>query len=137
MKILYGILTALVVLAFSGCLQQEDTPEAVSEGTYIDVSPAEAKELIEKNPDLIIIDVSPFYSQGHIPGAVHYYLGDGSLDEAIPTLDKNGKYLVYCHSDGPSIQGAQALIDAGFTTVYRLEGNYGAWVDAGYDIETS
>jgi len=42
---------------------------------------------------------------------------------------------VYCHGDGPSIAGAQKLIDAGFKYVYRLEGNYGAWVDAGYEIE--
>lgn len=121
---------ALVLLAFSGCLQQEDT------STYTDVSPAEAKKLIDDNPDLIVLDVSPFYDQGHLPGAVNYPVGDGSLDEAIPTLDKNGKYLVYCHSDSVSIQAARKLVDAGFKNVYRLEGNYRAWVDAGYDVET-
>ncbi len=30
---------------------------------------------------------------------------------------------------------AQLLEDAGFAFVYRLEGNFGAWVDAGYDVE--
>lgn len=124
------ILVALVLLVFSGCLQQEDT------STYTDVSPAEAKKLIEDNPDLIIIDVSLFYEQGHIPGAVNYPAGDGSLDRAIPILEKNEKYLVYCHSDTVSIQAAQKLVDAGFKNVYRLEGNYRAWVDAGYDVET-
>jgi 3-mercaptopyruvate sulfurtransferase SseA len=34
-----------------------------------------------------------------------------------------------------AIAGAQKLIDAGFKTVYRLEGNYGAWKAAGYPIE--
>ena len=120
----------LVFGLLSGCLQQE------TGATYTDVSPAEAKKLIEETPDLVIIDVSPFYSHGHIPGAVNYYLADGSLDEAIPSLDKNRTYLVYCHSDAVSIQAAQKLIDAGFETVYRLEGNYQAWVDAGYDVET-
>ncbi len=119
----------LVLLAFSGCLQQENA------STYTDVSPAEAKELIEDNPDLIVLDVSPLYDQGHLPGAVNYPAGDGSLDRAIPTLDKNGKYLVYCHSDSVSIQAARKLVDAGFKNVYRLEGNYRAWVDAGYDVE--
>ena len=102
---------------------------------YIDVTPEEAKELIEKNPDLIIIDVSPNYADGHLPGAVSYYIGDGSLDNAIPTLDKEGKYLVYCHVDSVAIAGAQKLVDAGFKNVYRLEGNYSAWVDAGYEVE--
>jgi rhodanese-related sulfurtransferase len=27
------------------------------------------------------------------------------------------------------------LVDAGFIKVYRLEGEFGAWVDAGYPIE--
>ena len=31
--------------------------------------------------------------------------------------------------------GAQLMEDAGFKKVYRLEGNFGAWVAAGYDVE--
>lgn len=108
-----------------------------STNTYIDLSPSEAKELIDSTPDLIIIDVSPFYAQGHIPGSINYYLGDGSLDAAIPMLDKNKVYLVYCHVDSVSIAGANKLIEAGFKNVYRLEGNYSAWVDAGYPVENS
>lgn len=104
--------------------------------TYIDVTPMEAKELIDSTEDIIIIDVSPYYAQGHIPGALHYYLGDGSLDEAIPSLDKSKVYLIYCHVDSVSIAGANKLIEAGFETVYRLQGNYSAWVNAGYPIET-
>ena len=121
----------LVLLMVAGCTSQQPA----SGTTYMDITPAEAKELIDTEPDLVVIDVSPHYAQGHLPGAVHYYLGDGSLDAAIPTLDKNKKYLVYCHVDSVAIQGAQKLIDAGFEPVYRLEGNYAAWVDAGYPVE--
>ncbi len=102
---------------------------------YVDVTPAEAKALIDSMPALVIIDVSPNYANGHLPGAINYYVGDGSLDKAIPMLDKTATYLVYCHSDSASIAGAQKLVDAGFTTVYRLSGNYSAWVAAGYAIE--
>jgi rhodanese-related sulfurtransferase len=103
--------------------------------TYVDLSPEKAKEFIENNPDIVIIDVSPNYDEGRIPGAINYYLGDGSLDEAIPTLNKTKTYLVYCHVDSVSIAGANKLIEAGFENVYRLEGNYSAWVEAGYDVE--
>jgi rhodanese-related sulfurtransferase len=129
-SIIVGILLLAVVIV-GGCTQQRASPQ----GTYIDVTPAEAKKLIEENPDLIIIDVSPAYAEGHLPGAVNYYLGDSSLDAAIPMLDKNATYLVYCHVDSVAIQGAQKLVDAGFKHVYRLAGNYAAWVDAGYPIE--
>lgn len=102
---------------------------------YMDVTVEEAKNLIDAKPELIIIDVSPNYARGHLPGAINYYVGDGSLDRAIPDLDKEKEYLVYCHVDSAAILGAQKLIDAGFTKVYRLEGNYKAWVDAGYEVE--
>jgi adenylyltransferase/sulfurtransferase len=128
------LLAGVVLLTFliiGGCTQ----PQTSSQVMYTDVTPAEAKKLIDENPDLIIIDVSPSYAQGHLPGAINYYVGDGSLDKAIPTLEKSKKYLVYCHVDSAAIQGAQKLVDAGFKNVYRLEGNYRAWVDAGYPIE--
>ena len=115
----------------SGCIEEEPDEQR----GYMDVTATEAKELIDTKPDLIIIDVSPNYDAGHISGAINYYIGNGSLDTAIPTLDKNKEYLVYCHVDSASIGGAEKLVDAGFTKVYRLEGNYQAWIDAGYPIE--
>jgi len=105
------------------------------ESGYIDVTAKQAKDLIDNKSDLIVIDVSPFYADGHIPGAVNYYIGDGSLDAAIPLLDKDKEYLVYCHADSASISGSTKLVDAGFDPVYRLEGNFQAWADAGYPIE--
>lgn len=138
--------TMILVIAFfvAGCTMQtttpmdtedpiQDTPEVTI--TYTDISPEEAKAMIDEKPELIIIDVSPKYDEGHIPGAINYYVGDGSLDEAIPDLDPMAEYLVYCHNDAASTLGASKLIEAGFKNVYRLEGNYGAWVDAGYPVE--
>ena len=121
------IIIVIAAVLFSGYFDQK--------GGYIDVTAMEAKELIDTKPELIIIDVSPKYDEGHLPGAINYYIGDGSLDQTIPTLDKNKEYLVYCHVDTASISGAQKLVDAGFSPVYRLKGNYKAWVDAGYPIE--
>ncbi|MBD3244481.1 MAG: hypothetical protein GF335_00625 [Candidatus Moranbacteria bacterium] len=112
-------------------MAQESTPET----GYVDIGVEKAKEMIKEKSDLIIVDVSPKYDQGHIPGAVNYYVGDGSLDKAIPTLNKDKPYLVYCHVDSASIAGAQKLVDAGFTEIYRLKGNYSAWKQAGYKIE--
>jgi len=122
-------------MADDDMMDNDDTMDDSMDSSYMDVSAMEAKELIDNNPDMIIIDVSPAYGNGHLPGAVNYYLGDGSLDAAIPSLDPKGKYLVYCHVDSVAIAGAEKLIDAGFENVYRLEGNYGAWVDAGYPVE--
>jgi rhodanese-related sulfurtransferase len=116
---------------------QDIKDESSEETSYQDVTPEDAKKLIEENEDLVVLDVSPNYDKGHLPGAINYYLGDGSLDKALEDgkLDKEATYLVYCHVDSVAIAGAEKLIDAGFKKVYRLEGNYAAWVDAGYEIE--
>lgn len=152
-KIFLLSLASFVLLIFAGCGQKnvsekiqadsdmgsrsEKTTETASESQagYIDISPEEANQMISENPELIIIDVSPNYAKGHLPRAINYYVGDGSLDSAIPNLDKNAEYLVYCHVDSVSILGSQKLIDAGFKNVYRLKGNYAAWIEAGYPVE--
>ena len=135
------VLIIVVVVVGAGAyflLQPGDTAQSTNNSTngYKDVTAAQAKEMIDTKPDLVVIDVSSEYENGHIPGAINYPLGNGSLDKAIPALDKNKEYLVYCHFDSAAISGAQKLVDAGFTKVYRLEGNYQAWVDAGYPVET-
>jgi rhodanese-related sulfurtransferase len=132
----YPILLAVLVLGgiLAGCTTPTTDTMTPSTG-YVDVTPQEAKNLIDNNPGLIIIDVSPAYDDGHLPGAVNYYLGDGSLDNTIPMLDKDATYLVYCHIESASRAGAQALVDAGFMNVYRLQGEFGAWIDAGYPVE--
>lgn len=101
---------------------------------YTDVSAQEAKTLIDSNPDMIVIDVSPHYNEGHLPGAVNYY-PISELEDDIANLDESATYLVYCHVDSASRAGAQKLVDAGFENVYRLESHYSGWVDAGYEVE--
>jgi len=106
--------------------------------TYMDIKPPEAYERMMNNEFDLIIDVVglDIYSLGHLPGAVNYVWADGTLENKIPDLDPNATYLVYCHTDPPSTASAQALVSAGFENVYRLEGNYAAWKNAGYPIET-
>lgn len=138
----------IVLIMSAGCAQTapQASPPAVpggatapavvpspAAGKYTDLTPAQARDLIATEKDLVIIDVSPYYAEGHLPGAVSIPLA--TLDAKIPSLDRTMTYLVYCHGDGPSMAGAQKLVDAGFAKVYRLSGNYAAWVGAGYPVE--
>jgi rhodanese-related sulfurtransferase len=139
-------LVLLVTLLAVGCAREtivssattvepKDATTIQSAAAYTDVTSEQAKALIESTPGLVILDVSSMYSEGHLPGAVNYYLGDGTLDTVLPTLDKSVPYLVYCQGDSGSIPGAELLVRSGITKVYRLVGNYPGWVDAGYPIE--
>ena len=131
------IIFAIIYFFAQNQISYTEKEEEIKNGisTYTDISAEQAKTLIDENPELIIIDVSPNYNQGHLPGAINYYVGDESLDNAIPSLDKDLTYLIYCHVASASKLGAQKLIDAGFENVYRLDGDYNAWVNAGYEIE--
>ncbi len=104
--------------------------------TYVFVTPEEAKTMIEQKENLAIIDVSPAYEQGHIPGAVNYPYGTAEFEEALETLDIDAEYLVYCHSTSVAVAAGEDMVDANFHNVFVLEGNYGAWVEAGYEVET-
>jgi rhodanese-related sulfurtransferase len=106
--------------------------------TYKDIKPSEAYERLQNEEFNLIIDVVglDIYSSGHLPGAVNYIWADGTLKNKISDLDPNWTYLVYCHTDPPSTDSAQAIVDAGIKDVFRLEGNYAAWKNAGYPIET-
>lgn len=105
--------------------------------SFLDIAAMEAKSKIDAGSFEAIFDVSPHYSSGHLPGATNANAGAGGTDLSvlIADMDKTKAYLVYCHANGPAMAGAQLMEDAGFSNVYRLEGNYGAWVDAGYTTE--
>lgn len=100
---------------------------------YKDVSAQQAKRLINRHEDLTVIDISGTYDIGHIPGAENYFIGDGTLKEALQELDKNERYLIYYHTSKTSIKAAEMFTDAGFKRVYRLNGNFSSWVQEGFE----
>lgn len=132
LKLVTAVLVLLSIVSCSGLYGKKDMPENVK---YTNISAEKAYNMIMEMPEIIIVDVSPIYNKGHIKGAVSAYVGDGTLDMKLEVWDKDATYLVYCHSDEASMLGAQKFIDAGFEKVYRLEGNYKAWLKAGYPIE--
>ncbi|MDD5169368.1 MAG: rhodanese-like domain-containing protein [Syntrophales bacterium] len=128
--VFYGIFfTVAAVLVVGFALKQ--TTSGVSP---LWLTPQEAKEMIDKTTDVVIVDLSPrHYDKGHLPGAVNY--PTRTLPEVISTWDKDATYLVYSHWTGAPLAGAELLKDAGFKNVYALKGNYGAWLDLSYPVE--
>lgn len=127
-----GGLVLLIILSviFSGCVQLGQSGPVTADG-YRDVTAPEARSIKhESEGKLVIIDLSPDYNVGHLPMAISIPLE--SLDEKIPALDKSRPYLVYSRTDDVSIAGARKMVSTGFSPVYRLKGNYEAWVSAGY-----
>lgn len=101
--------------------------------SYKDVNAYQARNLMKIYPNLKIIDISGTFDIGHIPGSMNFFIGDGSLDKALQKLSKKDRYLVYYHSNKTSKDAAQKFADAGFKKVYRLNGNFSSWVEAGFE----
>ena len=136
MKAIAHLVAASLALLSAGLLAgcSRENSVIAPAASYVDVSVAEAETLILSSPDLIVLDASPYYAEAHIPRAVPYPVRNGSLSEGLSRLDPDATYLIYAHLGDTSVQAAEAMIEAGFAHVYRLEGDFTAWIRAGLPI---
>jgi len=76
------------------------------------------------------------WNKGRVPGAIH--IGKGVLERDInrATDDPNAEIVLYCGGGSRSALAAENLQRMGYTNVYSLEGGFGAWRDAGHEVET-
>ncbi len=103
------------------------------EKKYKEISAMEAKQLYDSDYTLMILDVSSAWKNGHLPGAVNIEFNQ--LTQNLGKFNKERPILVYCHGDAPAIFAADLLSKNGFSAVYRLLGNYGAWTREGFPVE--
>jgi len=70
----------------------------------------------------IIIDVrtTEEFAAGHLDGAVNYNVEDGTLEQALPSLDPNANYVVYCRSGRRSAVAVDLMNENGFTQIADL-----------------
>lgn len=61
------------------------------------------------------------FAEGHFAGAINFPV-DQMHAGTFPSIAKDTKIYVYCHSGNRSSQAVRALKDAGFTTVTDLGG---------------
>ncbi len=72
--------------------------------------------------EVLLIDVrTPAeYAAGHLEGAVNYNVEDGTLANALSSLDPAGEYVVYCRSGRRSAIAIQQMTEAGFASITDL-----------------
>ena len=105
--------------------QPEDQPEEEATASYVNITPQEAKALMDGEEKYIILDVREVdeYAEGHIPGALLFPLGEINAERAAALLpDKNVMLLVYCRSGRRSKLAASELVKLGYTNVKEFGG---------------
>ncbi len=90
------------------------------------------------NRELQIVDVRrpTEYSNGHVPRAINAPLS--ALDRTIDQLplQKDKPTAVICAGGYRSSAAASLLQQQGFTNLINVAGGTGAWINAGYPVET-
>jgi len=101
---------------------------------YTNVDVSQAKEMIDTDPDLVILDVRTWeeYINGHIKNATLIPVSE--LEGRLWELDRLKPTLVYCRSGMRSASASQILADHGFIEVYNMLGGILAWIAAGYPV---
>lgn len=118
----------VAVIIFGGC---SNVPEK-QDGEYKKITAEEAKNMMENNEEVIVVDVRTMeeYNEGHIANAI--LIPNETIMNTPPEqlTDKNAEILIYCRSGNRSKQAAEKLIDMGYTNIY----DFGGIIDWSYEI---
>lgn len=81
---------------------------------------------------LVDVRTAMEYMQGHVPGAIHIPLDQ--LAQRASELPKDKPTVVICATGNRSITGSKILVNAGFQTVFNLQGGTMVWMMNGLEL---
>ncbi|MFX1516474.1 MAG: rhodanese-like domain-containing protein, partial [Promethearchaeota archaeon] len=122
----------LIIFLSSFCYSTTGIKES-----FITISVSEAKELVDNDEELFVLDVrNPYeFEAGHILGA--YLIPVNDIFARKDELPKNTStsILVYCQSGYRSATASDTLDSLGYTQVKNMAYGFSAWIGAGYPYE--
>ena len=132
-KTLVAVTLLLLVVGLAGCGTPKQPAGSDTSGdtnrTIVEVDAKKVEDLIQTDRDLVIIDVSGKWAEGHIVGALDTPLDklQGIINSNF-TLNASKHYVVYSHDEESSKKAADMMLASSFTVINRLAGGYDAWV---------
>lgn len=93
------------------------------------ISPQEfRKQMKKKNTGVVDVRTNEEHKTGFIGKAINYNVMDSvAFVNSISSLDKNKKYLLYCHSGRRSGKALVIMKNMGFLNVQHLQGGITGW----------
>lgn len=102
-----------------------------NEKKYLTITPQEAKNLIDNEKNLVIIDARTeleYTYEGKLENAISLdFLKPRIFKREIQKYDKEKTYLVYCSVGRVSKFACELMIELGFNKVYEMAGGLKAW----------
>ncbi len=124
-KLLAPLAAAVLLLGLASC--------STAQASFGDSAPA-----VTVSASTIVLDVRTpeEYASGHLEGAVLLNLNSGEFAEALPGLDPDAEYVVYCRSGSRSGQAVAMMEQRGMANVIDLGSMEAAAAATGLDIVT-
>lgn len=98
---------------------------------YKVITPQEAKELIDREKNLVILDTRSeveYTYEGKLENSILLdFLKPRIFKKEIQKYDKNKTYLVYCAVGRVSEPACELMVELGFKNVYEMAGGLKAW----------
>ena len=90
-----------------------------------------AEKIAQEGVAILDVRTPEEFAEGFIEGArnIDFYRDDFEIE--INSLDKESSYALYCRSGKRSGQAAQMMQEAGFLSVFNLDGGMIDWANAG------
>jgi len=107
-----------------------------------EMSPQEVNEILENDPDVLLLDVLPsdHYEKEHLPGAENVPYSAGSFAERVGPLseDTGQPVIVYCADEDCDLspKAAEDLEKAGYANVIDMTAGIEGWKQAGLPVES-
>jgi len=86
-----------------------------------------AKQIKDKNVQLIDVRTEKEFEQGHVEKAKNFDITGKNFNDSVLNLDKNKAVYLYCRSGKRSKKASLELQKLGFQKIYDLKNGFVAW----------
>ena len=129
--------TSIVVLAVVSVLAVMaafNTQDLFRNDNYGDVSVSEAWDLIQNEPEMVILDVrtQSEYEEAHIEGAINIPVEE--IADRLNELSANDVILVYCRTGNRSGTAVGIMEENGFSKIYHMHEGISTWISEGLPV---
>jgi thioredoxin len=112
---------AILILVLSACTNGQNANFGLNVNEFND----KLKQM--PNAQLIDVRTPGEYADGHLTNALNFDWNGATFETQIKKLDKQKPVFVYCLSGGRSGSAAANMRNAGFKTVYEMNGGMMKW----------
>lgn len=96
--------------------------------SFMRISVEQARELLERNAQVVDIRDAHSFNSGAMPNALH--LTGDNVESFIQSSDLSRPLIVCCYHGNSSQGAAQFFEQRGFEQTFSLDGGYEAWEES-------